>query len=151
MSNIPPPSGDPSQAEKYITQLINLIDQDKLIVNHTDLTKFDPGNLEDHYRVDLDDYQIEVSHSKHPNSGKDSYIILFNNLKKLTEGSCEKVILAYMHLEHEQFIQFRKASIEQIERMKRLEEERRLTKALVPIENILNDLSQTHQSPPVVS
>ena len=140
MSNMPPPGGDPTQAEKYITQLIQLIEQDKLTVNHTDLTKFDPSNLEVHYRLDLDDYQIEVSHSKHPNSGKDSYIILFNNLKKLAEKISEKVILAYMHLEHDQFTRFKKASLEQAERVKKVEEERKLKNALQPVDEILEVL-----------
>lgn len=138
--NLPPPNGNPTQAEKYVNQLIKLLDDDKLTVFHTDLSKFNPGILQDHFRMDLNDYQIEISHSKDPNSAKDSYIILFNNLKKIAEKNCQKVILAYMHLEHDQFMRFRKIAFEQIERMRRMAEEKRLKTALKPVDEILESL-----------
>lgn len=142
----PPPKGDPAKAQKYIEQLISLISQDKLHVSHTDLSKFDPSSLEDHFRVDLSEYMVEVSHSKQPNTGKDSYVILFTNLKKIQEGSSEKVILAYMFLTDEQFHKFKDASNQQIEKRKRLEEEKKLDQALAPIDQALKEASQTLNS-----
>lgn len=139
--NIPPPSGDPNQAEKYINQLIELIETDKLDVLHTDLAKFDPTSLQDHFRLELREYRVEVSHSKHPNSGKDSYIILFTNIRNLTDGNLEKIILAYMHLDNSQFSRFKKASLGQMERKRKAEEEKRLKTALAPVDQILQDIS----------
>lgn len=137
--DLPPPSGDPKHAEKYINQLIQLIDADKLDVQQTDLGRFDPSSLQDHYRVELKDYRVEVSHSKHPNSGKDSYIILFNNIKNLAEGNSEKIILAYMHLDTNQFSRFKKSSLNQMDRKRKAEEEKRLKTALEPIDQVLEN------------
>lgn len=137
----PPPSGDPEKAEKYIDQLVNLLSEDKLIVSHTDLSRFDPSSLEDHYRIDLDDYQVEVSHSKQPNTGKDSYVILFTNLKSVEAGACEKVILAYIHLRDDQFKKFKLVADDQIERKLKEEQEKKLKEALKPIDNILENLN----------
>ncbi|MBI3485867.1 hypothetical protein HY025_02875 [Candidatus Daviesbacteria bacterium] len=142
----PPPKGDPAKAQKYIDQLITLISEDKIEVFHTDLSKFDPSSLEDHFRVDLKDYLIEISHSKQPNSGKDSYVILFTNLRKIQEGSNEKVILAYMYLADEQFHKFKDAANQQIEKRKKLEEEQKLEEALAPIDSALKEASQTLNS-----
>lgn len=140
-SNLPPPSGDPSQAEKYVNQLINLIESDKLTVSHTDLLRFDPSSLQDHFLMQLTDYQVEVSHSKHPDSGKDTYTCVFTNLKHVADGSGQKVILAYMHLDDSQFMKFRRAYTEQSDRKRRAEEERRLKEALTPVDQILEQLS----------
>lgn len=137
----PPPTGDPIQAEKYINRLIQLIEQGKLSVSRTDLSKFDPSALQDHYRLELKEYQVEISHSKHPDSGKDSYIMLFTNLKKLADNNCEKVILAYMHLDDSQFIRLKKTYMEQAEKARKLAEENRLKNALAPIDAILQDLT----------
>ena len=152
--NLPPPSGDAIQAEKYLKQLLELIEQDKLEVSHTDLSKFDPSTLQDHFRLILKDYQIEVSHSKHPTSGQDSYIMLFTNIKNAADGNCEKIILAYMHLNSAQFAEFKEASNQQIERVRRAEEEKRLKEALAPVDQALEELTTPpDQSPqvPVVS
>ena len=140
-NDLPPPSGDPKLADKYINQLIQLIESDKLDAQHTDLAKFDPSSLQDHYRLELKDYRVEVSHSKYPNSGKDSYIILFTNIKDLADGVCEKIILAYMHLDHNQFSAFKKAAIGQMDRKRKAEEEKRLKAALEPVDQILEDFS----------
>ena len=153
-ANIPPPSGDPLQAEKYVNQLISLIGQDKLIVAHTDLSKFDPSSLQDHYSLELKEYHVEVSHNKHPNSGKDSYVMLFTNIKRLTDNNCEKIILAYMHMDVSQFIRFKKVSIEQVEKRIKAEEERKLKNALEGVDLILEDLtgqSLEPNKPPVDS
>lgn len=140
--NLPPPSGDALQAEKYLNQLIQLIEQDKLEVYHTDLKKFDPSNLQDHFQLFLKEYQVEVSHSKHPTSGHDQYIMLFNNIKNASDGNCQKIILAYMHLNSAQFAEFRGACLEQIERKRKAEEERRLKQALTPVDQALEQLSE---------
>lgn len=145
--DLPPPSGDPNQAEKYINQLIQLIETDKLDVSHTDLAKFDPSSLQDHYSLELKEYRVEVSHSKYPSSGKDSYVILFTNIKNLTEGSVEKIILAYMHLDDSQFSKFKHAFLQQLERKKKAEEEKRLKEAMIPIDQALEQLdTQTQEA-----
>ncbi len=141
----PPPSGDPTQAERYVSQLTSLIETDKLNVLHTDLSKFDPSALQDHYLLNLMDYQVEISHSKHPNSGQDSYVILFTNIKNLAQNNCQKIVLAYMHLDTSQFARFKKAANEQLERKKRVEEEKRLKTALDPVDQILQDLTTNSQ------
>lgn len=138
---LPPPSGDAKKAEKYINQLIELVNKDKLHVVHTDLKKFDPGSLQDHYQLELNDYQVEISHSKHPDTGKDFYNILFNNLKQIKEGCSEKTILAYMHLTQDQFQRFADAGSEQLSRRKKEEEEKRFQENIKPIDDILESLS----------
>lgn len=140
----PPPTGDPAAAQKYIDQLVELINNDKLKVSHTDLKKFDPSSLEDHYRVSLNHYQIEVSHSKQPQSGKDYHVILFTNLNKVKEGSSDKVILAYMYLSQEQFSKFRMVAKDQLERIAKEEEEKRLKEAIAPIDQILDEMGGNH-------
>ncbi len=142
----PPPSGDPVQAEKYINQLINLIESDRLDIIHTDLGKFDPSSLQDHYRVELKDYRVEVSHSKYPNTGKDSYVILFTNIKNVADGNYEKIILAYMHLDNTQFSRFKKVAFGQIDRKKKVEEEKRLKAALAPVDQILENLDSNQST-----
>lgn len=151
--NVPPPSGDPSQAEKYVGQLINLIDADKVTISHTDLARFDPSSLQDHFFIELRDYQVEVSHSKHPESGKDSYVLLFTNLKKVSDGNCEKIILAYLHIDDSQFMKFRRAYAQHAERKRRAEEEKRFKESMKPVDQILDQLSQSKTSTanPVVS
>lgn len=144
IANIPqmlPPSGDPEQAERYISQLTKLIDSDKILVGHTDLTRFDPTSLQFHYRLDLKDYQVEISHSKHPDTGKDSYVMLFTNIKGMMEQRCEKIILAYLRLEADQFNHFKKVADEQARRFKKAEEEKKLKEALAPVDEILKNLS----------
>lgn len=138
----PPPSGDPLQAEKYLKKIIELIDEDKLDVAHTDLSKFNPGSLQNHFRIDLQEYKVEVSHSKQKDSGKDSYIILFTNIQTIDPTNPEKIILAYMHLNEVQYGDFRNAAFEQINRKKKKAEEKRLNDAMEPINNILEQLAK---------
>lgn len=150
-SQLPPPSGDSEKADTYITQLINLISANKLLVSHTDLAKFDPTSLQEHYRMDLTDYEVEVSHNKQADSGQDSYIILFNNLKFVDEKCTEKVILAYLHLTEDQFKSFKSISDDQLERNRRAAEEKRFKEAMAPIDQMLNQLTNSdeeNQSPP---
>lgn len=134
-----PPKGDIEKAEKYINQLIDLLNQRKIEVYHTDLTKFDPTSLQDHYSVSLKDYQIEISHSKHKNTDKNSYVMIFNNLKNISEGTGEKVILAYIYLADSQFSKFKIVADRQIEERRRVEEEKRFKQALAPIDSLLDE------------
>lgn len=140
MTAAPPPSADSKLAEKYLQKLIPLIDQDKLMIQNTDLSQFDPGALQDHYWADLGNYRIEVSHSKQPDSGADSYVIIFTNVKHLREDENQKVILAYMHLDTNQFIKFKSAAKDQIERNQQAINDKKVEEALQPVDQVLDDL-----------
>lgn len=137
----PPPSGEPHLAERYLNKLISLINNDKISVIHTDLKKFDPSNLQDHYRIDLKEYQVEISHSKQATNGKDQYIILFTNLQNVRENGSEKIILAYMYLSEDQFRKFKLVSEDHLERKRKEEEEKRVKEALAPVEDVLDKIS----------
>lgn len=137
----PPPSADSSHAEEYVKKLSDLLEKDKLQIIHTDLSKFDPTSLQDHYKIELSDYVIEISHSKHPNSGRDSYVLLFTNIKKF-ERSMEKIILAFMHLNENQFKDLKGAAHNQLERKRRAEELKRFNEAVSPIDDLLTNLSE---------
>ena len=139
---LPPPSGDPQVAQKYADKVSSLIGQNKVVVIHTDLSRYDPSSLHDHYRIDLGDYQIEISHSKQPLNGTDSYVMLFNNLRNLREGLTQKVILAYLILSAEQFNRLKQVSDEQIETRRKIEEQRRFQQAMNPVDELLEKISQ---------
>lgn len=136
-----PPKGDLESAEKYISQLVDLIVQNKIEVYRTDLKKFDPTTLQDHYSVNLKNYQIEISHSKHPESSKSSYVMIFNNLANLSSGSREKVILGYVYLPDALFLKFKIAADGQLEAKRRAEEEKRFNEAVEPIDQLLINVS----------
>jgi hypothetical protein len=139
---LPPPSGDSQRAEKYVSELTPLISQGKLVVEHTDLSKYDPSSLHDHYRVDMLDYQLEISHTKAPLTGKDSYVLLFNNLKNIREGCTEKVILAYLILTADQFKKLQDVADEQIETRKKIEEEKRFAAAMTDVDKMLDKIAK---------
>lgn len=140
-SNYLPPSADSKKAEKYVSQFIHLIEVDKLTVIRTDLSKFDPSILQDHYRLDFMEYSVEISHSKQPNSGADSFVMLFTNIKNIAEsGTCEKVILAYLHLDQNQFIRLKSATEGQLHRIKKAEQEKKFQAAILPIDQALEKL-----------
>lgn len=139
---LPPPSGDPQRAEGYVNQLVPLISQSKLKVSHTDLSKYDPSSLHDHYSLNLQEYQVEVSHSKQPTTGRDSYVILFNNLKNLSEGQTQKEILAYLVISEEQFKKIKDVADEQIETLKKIEEEKRFQEAMTPVDALLDKIAK---------
>lgn len=138
---VPPPQGDEQKASSYISQLISLIKADELVVFHTDLNKYSIDSIQDHYFAQLSDYEIEVSHSKSPDTDKDFYIILFNNVKQIKEGCSEKVILAYIHLTAAQFNDFKSAADEQIEKKRKEAEVKRFNEAMDPIDNLLENLA----------
>lgn len=140
-----PPQGDSKKADKYLNWLITLINQDKLTVVHTNLSKFNPTDLQDHYRVELKDYYVEVSHSKQADSGTDSFVLIFNNFKQVGEG-CEKIILAYTYLTKDQYQHFKDTAEEQLERFRRIEEEKRFNEALTPIDELLEQADNSEQA-----
>jgi len=140
-----PPKGDFKKAEQYTNKLISLIEQNKLLVYHTDLKKYDPNTLQDHYRLDLKEYQIELSHSKQAESGNDSYVLIFTNIKNIQAGSCDKVILAYSALSPIQFSQFKKAAEGQIADRIRAAELKRFSEALAPIDSLLEEAESSTQ------
>lgn len=136
-----PPQGSEQKASEYITQITDLVNQDKLIVKHTDLSKHDPSNLQDHYRIELKEYMVEVSHSKDANTGRDSFVLLFTNLKNIRDGCSEKLILGYVHLTPQLFNQFKTAGVTQEARIKRQEEERLFNQNLQPINEALSEIA----------
>lgn len=140
----PPPKGDTVEADKYTEQLCGLIVNNKILISHTDLNKFDLANLQDHYKMDLGDYEVEVSHTKQPDSGKDFFVMLFTNLKKVQENGAtctNKVVLAYINLTEEQFRAFKNATYDQLEAQRRKEEAQRFRQAIAPIDQLLATIS----------
>lgn len=141
--NIPPPQGEKDQAEKYLRKLIGLIEKKRLFPSHTDLKKFDVNSMQDHYSLDLGDYEVEISHTKQPDSGQDFYIMLFNNIRKVQSGSVsctDKLILAYVHLTAEQYKRFKQVADDVLEQKRREEEAKRFNEVMTPVENVLEDL-----------
>ena len=146
----PPPSGDALQAENYIRKLIHLIDKDIIEIAKTDLSQFESGSLEDHYRIILNDYHVEISHSKHPQTENSSYILLFTNIRDFHKSG-QKIILAYMHMHNIQFNDIKVVAEEQIARIKKKAEEKRLKDALSPIDQILDEISVVEITTPAIS
>lgn len=142
---LPPPCGDSDKAEQYLTQLIKLMNEDKLIVSRTNLANFDPTSLQDHYRLDLKEYEAEISHNKQAETGKDFYVLIFNNLKSVNERCTEKVILAYTNISGDQFAKFKAVANDQIERKRKEAEEKRFKEAMVPIDQALQELTKDNQ------
>lgn len=138
----PPPGGDQQRAESYIKQLIQLLTDNKLTATHTDLTKFDPNALQDHYRIDIKTYQLEVSHSKQPATGKDIYVLLFINSPSVDDFYNAHGIIAYLVLSDDQFKRFKAIADEQIETRRKVEEEKRFAKAIKPIEELLDKIAK---------
>lgn len=138
-----PPKGDEQKGEKYISDLIRLIEQGKVQVHKTDLAQFNPSSLQNHYRLDLDDFQIEISHSTHLESGASSFVIIFNNLKNIADGNTEKAILAYIHLSEEQYRRFHQVAEEQIERLRKIEDEKKFIQAVRPLDERLAALESS--------
>ncbi len=135
-----PPLGDPTKAENYINRLIRLIDKDKAPVFRTNLDKFDLTSIQNHYRVDLGDYDVEVSHSIQPETDKDFYTMIFNSIKKVTAGSSNKIILAYIHLDEDQFKRFKVSADEALERQQRRDDTERFTEVMTPVDSLFDNL-----------
>lgn len=143
MPDNPPPAGTTTEAQKYINSFVGLLNQDKIAVTHTNLDKFNPSSIQDHYKIDLGEYEVEVSHSRHPDSGQNFYVMLFNNLQKLRveyqdNSNPSKAVLAYLHLTEEQFKYFKTSATNYLERRGKEEEEVRFKEAISPIDKILD-------------
>ncbi len=148
--NLPPPQGEKDQAEKYLDKLANLIIHNKIQVSHTDLKKFDLTSLQDHYTIPLDGYEVEVSHTKQPDTGKDFFVMLFNNIRMVQAdgASCiDKLILAYIHLTEEQFRKFKRVADDQLERKRREEEAQRFEEAMTPVDSLLSRFAENSAKP----
>lgn len=144
----PPPRGDTEQSEKYLRKLINLLNADLVELTHTDLSKFDPSSLQDHYRVDLDDYQVEISHSKQANTGEDSFVMLFTNIKKIQPDFDQKIILAYTYIDMEQFKRFRMVANDYLNRRKTEQDRKRFEQAMEPVNEALNKFTTPSNATP---
>jgi hypothetical protein len=140
-----PPLGDPGKADKYIASLARLIAKDKVTLTHTDLNKFDVTTMQNHYRVDLGEYEVEVSHSVQPETNKDFYTIIFNNTKKLQDGKTDKVILGYIHLTDDQYGRFKISADEYLERRQKDLDKERFAQNLAPIEQLLSQMDSEAQ------
>ncbi len=143
-----PPKGDIEKAEKYVNQLVDLLNRKKIETSKTDLRKFDPTYLQNHYTINLKEYQIEISHSTHQDTGKHSYVMIFNNLGNLSQAGGGKAILAYIYLTDSQFSKFKIVADRDIEERRRVEEEKRFNEAIKPIEDILGEASEGKDSVP---
>lgn len=132
-----PPIGDVSKAEKYINQLIELMNKDKCTVTQSDLAKFGQSHMQEHFRISLGTYDAEVSHSLNQNQ-KDTYILLFTNTQQIKEGKAQDAILAYINLSSELYNEL-KASIEtHIERKIKEAEQKRFNEAMQPIDDFID-------------
>ncbi len=147
-NDLPPPNADAHLASKYIDWIIDLINKDKLIISKSDLSKF--GNLasmKDHYRINLEAYEVEISHSKHPEIGEDIFVMIFNNIKKIDPAlPNQRAILAYVNLTREQFEKIKTCADNQVDRQKREAAEKRFKEAMTPIDQVLDQISNKENS-----
>lgn len=139
----PPPAGDLPKAERYLNWLMDLITHDKVIVEHTDLQKFESTTLQDHYQISLDDYVVELSHNRNAEADKNTYVMLFNNIHRINMGTATKVILAYIPLTEQQFQEFKYTADDQIARKKKEYEDKRFKDAMAPLDELLEKLSSS--------
>jgi hypothetical protein len=142
---MPPPSADGVHADKYIKWLVELIGKGKLLVLRSDLSKFTVDSLHEHYRINLDNYDLEVSHSKSPDN-EDMYIILFNNLRVVAAAQSERTILSYLQLSAEQFNQFKTVAEAQLNLIKKKQEEKRFTETMVGVDQELEKFASQNTS-----
>lgn len=136
-----PPSGDNAKAEKYLSELIPLIQNNRVVVTATDLSTLGTTSLLAHYQIDIDQFRIEFGHSNHKESNTDSYLLVFNRLEKDIDGSTKKVVLAYVNLTEQQFASLKDLADKQITKIKQETEEKRFAEAMAPIDQILQRLS----------
>jgi 3-polyprenyl-4-hydroxybenzoate decarboxylase len=67
--------------------------------------------------------------------------MIFNNLKNISEGSGERVILGYIYLADSQYAKFKIVADNQIEARRRAAEEKRFNEAVEPIDKLLTVVS----------
>lgn len=137
-----PPLGDPQKADRYINSIVKLLAKDKVNLVQTDLSKFDLSSMQAHYRLELGEYDVEISHSIQTETNKDFYTMLFNSIKRVQNGSSDKVVLAYIHLSDDQYAQFKAAADENLERQRRKADAGRFASVMAPIDAMLNNLVQ---------
>src|SRR4051812_22041908 len=109
-----PPNADAQRAKQYVEQIIPLINSDQLMVKHINLSEFDPTHIQDHYQIDIENFGIEISHTKKPDTGQDIYVMIFNQLNQTPE----KTLLAFAYIEKEQFMSIKTAADNQDKRQK---------------------------------
>src|SRR5579884_1003285 len=135
-----PPGGDSKQAQRYIDTLSELIKADKITVSQTDLSRFNSPSMEDHYRIDLQHYDAELSHNKNPETGEETFILIFNSINKFDNENPKPVILSYLRLTDEQFLKLKQAADNQLEKFRQVQEEERFTTTMAPIDQMLSQL-----------
>lgn len=144
-----PPGADSDKAEKYVAALVDLVSQDKLIVTQTDLSRFNSSSMEDHYRVNLEDYDVELSHNRNSETKEETFIMIFNSISKFDNAEPKPLILSYMHLTSEQYLKLKEVADAQIERNKKKEEEQRFLKTMEPVDALLDQLKTGGSSAPI--
>ena len=132
-----PPSADPKEAQKYINALVDLINLEKIRVKRSN--NLEQYNLKDHFRLSLEEYEIEVSH-RSQSDDKSSYVMVFSNSSLIHTASNKQVILAYIYLSDEQYKEFYEAATAQIQREESRIAEEKFKEAMSPIDNILEKL-----------
>lgn len=141
-----PPIGDSKDAPNYISKLIAAFESERYTLVHSDLSKFDPCSIQDHYRVDLGDYHAEVSHSKHPQTAADVYSLIFTNIQKIRDGASNEAVLSYISLEKATFDHFKSAAERYFKDGERRAELRRFKEAMSPVDAILSPFNETTSS-----
>jgi hypothetical protein len=140
-THLPPPGADESKAQRYVDTLADLLEKDKVNVTQTDLSRFNSVSMEDHYRINLHDYDVELSHNKNSDTGEETFIMIFNSINKFEVGNPKPVILAYMRLTSEQFMKLKQASDNQIELARKKAEEERFNQTMAPVDQLLSNLA----------
>lgn len=135
-----PPLGDSAKADRYVASLVKLIEKDRVKVIQTDLSRFDLSSMQNHYRIELGGYDVEISHSIQTETNKDFYTMLFNSIRHVQEGESDKVVLAYIHLNDSQFARFKASADEYLERRQREADASRFTEVMAPIDDVLNTM-----------
>lgn len=143
---IPPPIGNPKHVQKYLDQLIELIRCDKANLTHSDLKKYDPTTMQDHYRISLGAYDAEISHSINPNSNQDVYLLIFTNVAHIKTGLAHEAILSYLYLTEAAFQKFKTEAEIYFDRKRQEAEDRRFKETMKPIDDIIEaSLSEAHK------
>lgn len=136
----PPPFGDAQKAERYLSTIVGLINLDKIKVTPTNLNQLAQSSLKDHFRINLEEYEIEISHNRSLETKISTFVMLFSNTSLLKVGKADKVILAYLHLNEDQFNLFREAAFDQIERGQKHIAEEKFREVMAPIDQIFEKL-----------
>lgn len=145
---LPPPGAESDKAQRYVDSLIRLIGNEKVLVTQTDLKRYNSPSMEDHYRINLKDYDIELSHNKNPETSEETYIMIFNSIGLIDPQNPQPVVLAYVHLEMAHFMRLKQAADSQIEKIRKAKEEARFKATMQPIEQLLDQMGNDTPPPP---